>query len=50
LPVVQSCVALLLGQQDAEAVKQAPGFHWLPDVPLPWGDSKFLVLGARFRA
>lgn len=48
LPVVQSCVALLLGQQDAEAVKQASGFAWLPDVLLPWGNSKFLVVGARF--
>jgi 16S rRNA (guanine527-N7)-methyltransferase len=47
LPLAQACVALLLGQQDAEAVKLTPGFHWLPDVALPWGNSKFLVVGAR---
>jgi 16S rRNA (guanine527-N7)-methyltransferase len=49
LPLVQTSVALLLGQQDAEAVKLAAGFHWLPDVPLPWGKTKFLALGTRSR-
>ncbi len=49
LPLVQTSVALLLGREDADAVKLAPGFHWLADVALPWGHGKFLVLGARSR-
>ncbi|MGO9097219.1 MAG: 16S rRNA (guanine(527)-N(7))-methyltransferase RsmG [Bryobacteraceae bacterium] len=47
LPVVQTSVALLLGHRDAESVKQTPGFDWLPDVPLPWGDRRFLVMGTK---
>lgn len=47
LPLSRRCVGLLLGWEDARALSLAPGFQWLPALPLPWGGSGVLVRGIR---
>jgi 16S rRNA (guanine527-N7)-methyltransferase len=47
LPLSHRWVGLLLGLEDAAAVSLAPGFQWLPPVPLPWASGGVLVRGIR---
>ncbi len=47
LAIAQRRIGLLLGQEDARAATNAPGFLWQPEIPLPWGRRRVLLLGTR---
>lgn len=47
LPVARCNVALLLGEEDAEAVSRSAGFLWRTPVRVPWGRRSVLVMGQR---
>ena len=47
LPLSRRWVGLLLGPEDASAVRLVPGFQWLPPVCLPWSSGGILVRGIR---
>ena len=47
LPLCHRWVGLLLGLEDAAEVSLAPGFQWLPALPLPWASGGVLVRGVR---
>jgi 16S rRNA (guanine527-N7)-methyltransferase len=40
-------VGLLMGEEDAQEAVKAPGLEWEPTIPLPWGQRRILLLGAR---
>lgn len=47
LALAHQCLALLLGQDDADRVRCVPGFQWEQPIPLPWGRRRVLVRGGR---
>ncbi len=46
LPLVRRWVALLVGSEDADWIRNQQNFDWHAPIPVPWGERRVLVIGS----